>query len=144
LRVALPYAAAALLLNLLWEAAQLPLYTLWSTATPEELALAVLRCSVSDVFIAAGSLALAVLLFGGGHWPAGRWTVVAASTIVVGITYTILSEGLNVHVRKSWAYSGWMPIVPGLHVGLSPLLQWLVVPALTLAWLKRLMRSHAV
>ena len=37
---------------------------------------------------------------------------------------------MNVIARASWTYSDWMPIVPvfGLRLGLSPLLQWLIVP----------------
>jgi hypothetical protein len=35
----------------------------------------------------------------------------------------------------SWAYSDWMPVIPiaGLSIGLSPLLQWIVVPAAAFA-----------
>jgi hypothetical protein len=38
-------------------------------------------------------------------------------------------------VRASWAYSDWMPVIPiaGLSIGLSPLLQWIVVPAAAFA-----------
>jgi hypothetical protein len=38
---------------------------------------------------------------------------------------------MNVYVRRSWAYSELMPAVPlaGYRIGLSPLLQWIVVPA---------------
>ncbi len=42
--------------------------------------------------------------------------------------YTVYSEWLNVYVKGTWAYSDLMPIVPGLEVGLSPLIQWIVVP----------------
>ena len=42
--------------------------------------------------------------------------------------YTVYSEWLNVYVKGTWAYSDLMPIVPGLEVGLSPLIQWIVLP----------------
>jgi hypothetical protein len=42
-------------------------------------------------------------------------------------------------VRAAWTYSDWMPIVSiaGLQVGLSPLLQWIVVPGAAFGIMKR-------
>jgi hypothetical protein len=139
----LAYAATSLLINLLWESVQLPLYTLWSTASAGELVFAVIHCTGGDVVIASASLALAMLLWGGrDRSPVGPRIVAAA--IGLGLAYTFVSEWLNVYVRKSWAYSDWMPVLPGLGIGLSPLLQWLIVPALSFAWVgRRQARAHA-
>ena len=52
---------------------------------------------------------------------------------MLGAAYTIFSERLNVQVRRSWAYTAAMPVLPGLGTGLAPLLQWLVVPSLAFA-----------
>jgi len=46
---------------------------------------------------------------------------------------TILSEWLNVEIRRTWSYAAAMPVVPWLGTGLAPLLQWLVVPSLAFA-----------
>ena len=48
----------------------------------------------------------------------------------------MFSEWLNVVVRASWAYSEWMPVIAlaGQKFGLSPLLQWIVVPAAAFAF----------
>ncbi len=54
---------------------------------------------------------------------------VAVAAISVGLTYTAFSEWLNVYVRHSWTYAELMPIIPGTGIGLSPILQWIVVPA---------------
>lgn len=56
------YLAAMLALNLVWEVAQLPLYTLWVEGTPGEIAFAVLHCTGGDALIAAAALAVAILL----------------------------------------------------------------------------------
>ena len=37
-------------------------------------------------------------------------------------------------VRRNWSYSDLMPVIPSLGIGLSPVLQWVVIPALAL-WL---------
>jgi hypothetical protein len=55
--------------------------------------------------------------------------VMLAATIL-GLGYTVYSEWLNVNVRETWAYTAWMPRIPPLGTGLSPLLQWIVVPGL--------------
>jgi hypothetical protein len=51
----------------------------------------------------------------------------------LGAAYTILSEWLNVEIRRSWSYTATMPVLPFLGTGLTPLLQWLIVPTLALA-----------
>jgi hypothetical protein len=57
---------------------------------------------------------------------------VAIIAIILGVAYTIYSEHLNVAIRQSWAYSERMPLVRafGWQIGLSPILQWIVVPSL--------------
>ena len=49
--------------NLAWETAQLPLYTLGRDGTPSEQAFAVLHCTGGDVLIATTALLLIAL------WP---------------------------------------------------------------------------
>ena len=56
--------------------------------------------------------------------------------VALGWVYTAISEHVNT-VRGAWRYSDLMPIVPGVNVGLSPLLQWLVVPCIGLWWAAR-------
>ena len=116
--------------NLAWETAQLPLYTLWRQGTPREQAFAVLHCTGGDVLIATTTLLLALMTAADGRWPSHPpiYRRVAAITLVLGVLYTIFSEWLNIVVRQSWAYSDLMPVVPVIDTGLSPLLQWIVVP----------------
>jgi hypothetical protein len=86
-----------------------------------------------------GYLALALVTVGRGAWPAAAHGRVAAVAVTTGVAYTAFSEWLNVAVRRSWAYAEAMPTLPlpgGFALGLSPLLQWLVVPAVAF-WLAR-------
>ena len=66
------------------------------------------------------------------RWPAFGWRMVFAA-ILLGAAYTILSEWLNVEIRRTWSYTAAMPVLPWLGTGLAPLLQWLIVPGLALA-----------
>ena len=124
------YLAAVLLGNLVWEFAHMPLYTLWRTGTPAEIAFAALHCTGGDVLIATASLVLALLVAGQLGWPGEGHRRVAMVTIALGLGYTVFSEWLNVEVRQSWAYADLMPTLPWLGTGLSPVMQWLVVPAI--------------
>jgi len=119
-------------LNLLWEVLQLPLFTIWTTGTLAEQAFAVVHCTGGDLLIALTSLVVALLATWAVGWPQRDFWRVAIVAIAIGVAYTAFSEWLNVYVRRSWAYSDWMPTVTlrTVRIGLSPLLQWLVVPTL--------------
>lgn len=122
--------------NLIWEAAHVPLYTLWVKGSWREITFAVLHCTVGDVMIAAICLLLSLAVVGGKPWPVARYGAVAAMTILLGLGYTVFSEWLNTEVRASWAYREAMPRLPGLGTGLTPVLQWIVVPAFSFLWVK--------
>lgn len=125
------------LANLVWEVAQLPLYTIWRDGTPGEIAFAVLHCTAGDVLIAGASLVAALLLAGHGCWPGERYLAVAAATLFLGLGYTLFSEWHNTAVRGSWAYTELMPTLPVIGAGLSPLAQWTVIPLAAFWWARR-------
>jgi len=125
--------------SLVWEVLHLPLYTIWTAETLRERAFAAGHCTLGDLVIAACALTLALLLVGAPRWPRDRFWPVTILTIAFGLTYTVFSEWLNVVVRASWTYSELMPVVSvaGSKIGLSPLLQWIVVPGAAFAIMRR-------
>ncbi|OGA16539.1 MAG: hypothetical protein A3I63_11680 [Betaproteobacteria bacterium RIFCSPLOWO2_02_FULL_66_14] len=121
-------------LNLAWEMAQLPLYTLWREAPAAWIAYAVLHCTAGDVVI-GGAVLLAGLIATRASAPAQwRWGLIAPLAALAATGYTAFSESLNTAVLRSWSYSALMPTVEiaGIEIGVSPLLQWLVIPPLAL------------
>jgi hypothetical protein len=80
------------------------------------------------------ALMAALFLFATGDWPERGYRRVAALTIVFGLGYTIFSEWLNIVVRESWAYRDLMPVIPLIDAGLSPVAQWIVLPAIAFWW----------
>ena len=134
------YLAVIAVANLVWETAQMPLYTLWRTSSVVSIAFAVIHCTVGDVLIAGALLVGSLLLFGAADWPHGRFRSVAAMTVTLGIAYTIYSEHLNT-VRNAWTYSDRMPVLPGLGTGLAPLAQWVVVPVLAFSAMRSVVWS---
>lgn len=132
------YLAWSAVLHLTWEIAQLPLYTLWRTGTWREIVLAILHCTAGDLMIATLALVASLVLVGAADWPRGAAVRVTLMMLLIGIGYTIYSEWLNTVVRQSWTYAPAMPRLPPFGTGLSPLLQWVVVPLLAL----RLSQGH--
>jgi hypothetical protein len=49
---------------------------------------------------------------------------------------------MNTTVRKAWEYSKLMPTIPILDTGLSPLMQWLIVPTIGFWAIQRRQLSH--
>lgn len=134
------YLGAMLVGSIAWETVHLPLYTLWQSSTASYLAFAVAHCTAGDLMIA--TIALAVGWSGVGRgWPFLNYGRVAVLSIGLGLAYTVFSEWLSTSVRGSWAYTAAMPIVPILGTGLSPALQWIVVPAASFAWAKPRIRK---
>ena len=125
-------------LNLAWEIAQLPLYTVWKEASPGYVAFAVVHCTAGDILIGAASLAIALMLGREGGLPQWHWRRIVAVTLVLGPAYTMFSEWLNT-VLFRWSYSEAMPTLAfdGIRFGVSPLLQWLVIPPLALYLARR-------
>ena len=129
------YFAVIIPANLFWEFAHMPLYTIWNEGTWGEIVFAAVHCTGGDILIAMSALMLALMLTGQG-WPlvASTRRSVTVLTVVFGLGYTLFSEWLNIVIREAWAYSDLMPIIPILDAGLSPVLQWMVVPLVAFWW----------
>jgi hypothetical protein len=130
LRAAATYLGAVLVGNLAWESFHLPLYTIWQDGTLWQRVVAVAHCTAGDVLIAATALVLSLGIAGTREWPAHHFARVAVIASVIGIGYTVFSEWMNVHVHNTWTYSQLMPVISlgGATVGVSPTLQWCIVP----------------
>lgn len=122
------HVACLAVLSLIWEFAQMPFYTLWETGTSGEVVFAVFHCTIGDAMIGGFTLLAVLLVFGGESWPRARRARVLTATVALGLGYTVFSEWLNVDLRGAWAYSERMPLVPPTGTGLTPLLQWLILP----------------
>lgn len=123
------------LFSLAWEILQLPFYTLASETRITWIAYAIAHCTVGDILIGTMALIVALVICRSGEparWPGNK---ILFWTVLICAAYTIMSERHHL-LHGHWAYSPLMPIIAGLQVGLSPLLQWLFVPAVSW-WLAR-------
>ena len=124
------WSALAFVANLAWEIAHVRLYTIWAAADGMDIAWALLHCTLGDVAIALAMFGLAGIALRRADWPASRpWT--GGAIVVIGaMAFTAWSEWYNVYRAGTWGYTASMPTVFG--IGLSPLLQWLILPPVML------------
>ncbi|TAK88040.1 MAG: hypothetical protein EPO20_00985 [Betaproteobacteria bacterium] len=130
-------------LSLAWEIAQLPLYTIWAERTPGYIAFSVAHCTAGDILIGMAALLLALVLLRTGSLGSWRWGRIGTLAALLGAAYTVFSEWRNIAILGSWAYAASMPRIEvgGMELGLSPLLQWFVLPPLAVYLTRRSTRS---
>jgi branched-subunit amino acid ABC-type transport system permease component len=129
------WALLALGLHLLWEFGQLPFYMLWKEGEAWRIALYVMHCVLGDVMIATLSYLAVALIWRQVNWPRQRLRTGGMMLIAIGLGYTVFSEWYNVYRIGAWVYSDAMPLIYG--IGITPLLQWLVVPGVMLLLIRR-------
>lgn len=126
----------AFLLHLPWELFQLPLFLMDSALTVYETVLHCTRAAAGDVLIALASFWAAVLLVRDRLWVLRPPRRALAAYLASGLAITIVFELLATGPLARWAYSDLMPVGPLLGIGLSPVLQWILLPLLLL-WIVR-------
>ena len=123
-------ASFSFLLHFLWATLQVPLYADMASMAHWSGVVACAKATAGDVAIALAAYTAVAARARMWHWHASRVRV--ATYLAAGVAITILLEGLNIHVWHRWAYAAAMPLVLG--IGVSPLLQWTIIPPLAL-WL---------
>lgn len=129
----------ALLLNFPWEMLQASLYVGMAQAPHFQAVRACLQATVGDALIMVFAHGTVAVASSSRHWirsASGRQLVAFTG---VGIAVTAVIEWLATrgYWVGSWTYLPAMPLVPGTDVGLVPLLQWLVLPLLTVWFVRR-------
>jgi len=120
--------AFSFLLNFAWEMLQMPLYE--GMRLNMQTAMLCGLASIADtLMVLLLYYAFAVIykeVFWVQHFALKRISIL----IVVGATGAILAEMLHVSTG-SWRYSQSMPIIPSVNVGVSPVLQFMILPILS-------------
>ena len=130
-------AVFSFLLHFVWEFIQLPTYAGMAEMAHWEGTKICLSATFGDVGFALTAFWITALAARGRDWilrPAG-WQI--ALFVAIGIGLTIGFEYYYTQITGRWSYSELMPLVPPLGTGLSPLLQWLVIPPLVIWFTSR-------
>jgi len=131
----LHWALLALVLHGLWETAQLPLYTLWEDTNRQRVLSYLFHCIAGDILIATTLFLSVAAIFRDSAWPVHWPWRGGLVMITAGLAYTVFSEWYNVYRASAWVYAASMPLIAG--IGLTPLLQWLVVPIFMIVIIRR-------
>jgi hypothetical protein len=124
------------LLNLPWEFLQVPLY-MGMPAMPHWKAVqACTQAALGDVVIALTAYWAVAVWHRRRDWLRGYGAKECLGFVLVGVGITVALEWYATLVSQRWEYAPLMPRVPWLGTGLSPLLQWLILPPLML-WMSR-------
>lgn len=124
------------LLRLIWENAQAPFYKGFTDDVPNHLWACLYATATEDMAISLILYCVLALVHRDIWWAAYRtnyrhpatWTLPVLFGVLLGVAF----ELWVIYVVHRWEY-GLMPIVPIVRVGLTPILQMIVVPSVTLA-----------
>lgn len=135
------WAVLAVVLNSLWELAQLPLYGQWNDPDRGRIAAYLVHCVLGDVLISTTIYVLTAVAFRELRWPERRPWSAGVLAVALGLAFTVVSEWYNVYVLGSWFYAPRMPTLGG--IGVAPMLQWIIVPVLMiLLWRRGFTRTQ--
>lgn len=130
-------AVFSFLLSFLWEIQQMPFYRISPDLFYADITRECTLATIGDVGITLTAFWTVAALSKSRQWfrrpRSWQWSVF----IAVGIVITIIFEALATGPLNRWQYADAMPILPLLGTGLVPLLMWLLMPPLTLWFVKR-------
>jgi len=125
------------LLNFVWEMWQIPFFA----AMPNDPHwVGVAACTQATFGDAAISLVAFWIL---AALARSRWWIIDSSPsqvagfVAVGVVITIILEALATGPLERWSYTPSMPTLPILRTGILPLFQWILLPPLTVWFVRR-------
>ncbi len=125
-------------LELLWEIAQFPLYTVWHEGAWSYILYGLAHCTLGDLVILLVAYEITAVPAGTRYWPYRSKPRYIFWFTLLGVIYTVWSETVNVRIKGTWGYTDLMPLIPGIEVGGMPFLQWVLIPPV-LIWFMRIL-----
>ena len=124
--------SAAFLLHFVWEMWQIPFFAGMSEANHWSAVIQCTRATIGDGFITLFAYGISAIAARDIYWLYHRtfrsWTIYLA----VGLTATTILEYFATEVYGRWQYSESMPLLSIFDIGLTPFLQWLLIPPVSL------------
>jgi hypothetical protein len=124
-----------------WEILQVPFFVQMPATEHWQAIEMCLKATIGDVAIALVSFAIAALVDRSFRWflqPSGR---ALSAYLTTGLIATIFLERHAIATAR-WSYSDLMsdlmPVLPAIGIGLIPIVQWTVLPLVTLLLTRRL------
>ena len=132
-------AVFALLLNFPWEIMQAPLFAGLADSSFIDAIKGCSQATLGDALIMLLAYWTVSGVAGSRHWILAPSSRQLSLFLAIGVLITVAIEWLATrgYWIQSWTYSQAMPIVPGVGIGLSPLLQWIFLPLLVIWFVRR-------
>ena len=133
----LQVAVFSFLLNFQWELFQLPLFEGFDESPYYRTLLHCTTATLGDVVISLIAFASACLATRTRRWIEVGNIRGKATFVLTGLAITVVLELMATGPLDRWSYAETMPKVPILDVGVSPLMQWMILPMLQLWFVRR-------
>ena len=127
------------LLNFPWEFLQVPLFEGMADAPHWDGILTCTRAALGDGLIVMIAFWTTARIWRDHFWFMRSTVWQMSAYVLVGLMITLILEHLaqrSTHPAWGWRYSELMPVIPGLRIGLTPFLQWVLIPP-AVAWFAR-------
>lgn len=133
----------AFLLNYPWEFIQAPLFEGMAERPHWQAVKTCTQAALGDAVIMLIAFWGVAALNRSRAWIAAAGRRDVGIFLAIGVAITVAIEWMVQHGwwLTSWNYSASMPVLPGLEVGLVPVLQWLVLPPLVSVLVGRQLRG---
>ncbi len=129
----------AVLVNYLWEVPQMAFYEWWGASWAVGL-LVCLLAALGDGLLVLALYGLGCALFRRRDWILQPGVAGYNLLVLAGMVVAVALE-MHALAWGRWAYNTRMPVIPGLGVGLVPVVQMMVLPPLAARlarwWLQR-------
>jgi hypothetical protein len=129
-------------LHFVWEFLQVPTYAGMAELNHWDGVKVCTSATVGDVGFALTAFWVTSLASRSRNWIAAPRIWQLALFVAIGIGLTVGFEHYYTQISGRWSYSDLMPLVPPLGTGLSPLLQWIVIPLLVISLARRLVSAR--
>ena len=116
----------SVLLNFPWEVAQMPLYV--EDGNWLEFALHCVIPSLGDGLIVMLIFCVGWAVQGRSDWTDQPGWAAYALMLTTGFSVAVIVEWLGFYGLIRWSYTASMPLLPGLGIGVVPVLQMLILP----------------
>ncbi len=133
----LPVIFFSFLLHFVWEFLQAPTYVGMMEMKHWDGIKLCLSATFGDAGFALVAFWIASMSVRDRNWIGARGGLPTAIFLAVGIALTVGFEYYYTNVSLRWTYSVLMPLIPPFGTGLSPLLQWTVIPLAVISLARR-------
>lgn len=125
------------LLNFIWEVWQVPLFQGMDNLTHFEATLHCTLAALGDVIILLVAFWIIALTARSRRWIIHPKIIQVTGFIAIGAVITVGFEAIAIHVLNRWQYTAAMPTLPILGTGITPILQWLIIPPVIVSMMRR-------